>query len=105
VNLPAIETLKSPETKETPAEVEVPAPPVIVEEVQQAPPPPEAPEVNENLIKISESSVYRKYFKMLKFGIPPPAVKQKMSSEGLKADLLDNPDLLIEKTPEDDEEQ
>jgi Subunit CCDC53 of WASH complex len=42
---------------------------------------------------------------MLKVGIPPAAVKQKMSSEGLDADFLDNPDLLIEKSPEDYEEQ
>lgn len=61
--------------------------------------------VDDNLIKVSESALYRKYFKMLKFGIQIAAVKQKMASEGLEASLLDNPDLMIEKTEEDFEEQ
>lgn len=111
VNLPEIEALKPLEkANETPADV-VPPPPVKNEVPEPQPQivepaePPQPEPVNENLIKICESSVYRKYFKMLKFGIPPPAVKQKMTSEGLDADLLDNPDLLIDKTPEDDEEQ
>lgn len=42
---------------------------------------------------------------MQKVGIPVPAVKQKMSSEGLDSSLLDNPELMIDKTPEDNEEQ
>lgn len=58
-----------------------------------------------NVIKISESAAYKKYFKMLKVGIPAPAVKIKMKSEGFDANLLDNPDLLIERTSEDDEVQ
>lgn len=62
-------------------------------------------ETSGNLIKISESALYKKYFKMIKFGIPMPAVKQKMISEGFDGSLLDNPDLLIERTPQDDEEQ
>lgn len=76
----------------------VPLPQEQIETPQQEP-------VNENLIKISESAIYRKYFKMLKVGIPTPAVKQKMSSEGLVASLLDNSELMIEKTEEDFEEQ
>lgn len=40
---------------------------------------------------------------MLKFGVPPQAVKLKMISEGLEGEKLDNPDLMIEKCPEDDE--
>ncbi|CRL05388.1 CLUMA_CG017984, isoform A [Clunio marinus] len=59
---------------------------------------------NDNLIKICDSFLYKKYFKMIKFGVAVPAVKQKMFSEGLDDNLLDNPDLLIEKTPEDNEE-
>lgn len=90
--------------KEQPAEIlkDPPAPPVpeIAQEDFSTP-----QQSDNNLIKISESAVYRKYFKMLKYGILPPAVKQKMNGEGLDGDLLDNPDLMIEKTPEDEEEQ
>ncbi|KAG5666713.1 hypothetical protein PVAND_014728 [Polypedilum vanderplanki] len=58
---------------------------------------------NTNMIKISESFLYKKYFKMVKFGVHTQAVKNKMNSEGLDANLLDNPDLMIEKCPEDEE--
>lgn len=76
-----------------------------LEIVQQQEELPEPVEVNDNLIKICDSALYRKFFKMLKFGIPVAAVKQKMSSEELDSNLLDNPDLIIDKTPEDYEEQ
>lgn len=61
-------------------------------------------ETNSNLIKISESFHFKKFFKMTKFGVPAQAVKMKMISEGLDGDKLDNPDLMIEKVPEDYEE-
>lgn len=95
----------STKDKEKPTETAIKeTPPVIIEALpENVQPEPEA--VNENLIKISESAVYRKYFKMLKVGIPPPAVKQKMMGEGLDADLLDNSELMIEKSPEDYGEQ
>jgi hypothetical protein len=54
-----------------------------------------------NMIKISESAEYKVYFKMLKFGVNSQAVKNKMKSEGFDGQLLDNPDLMIEKTPAD----
>lgn len=57
---------------------------------------------NENRIRISDSYTFKKYFKMLKFGIAPQAVKLKMSSEGYDPNLLDNPDSLIDKCPEDE---
>lgn len=76
----------------------IPAPPEEVVQQQEHHP------VDSNLIRIADSATYKKYFKMLKFGIALPAVKQKMMSEGFDSDLLDNPDLMIEKTPEDDEE-
>lgn len=57
---------------------------------------------NPNLIKISESFHYKRFFKMLKFGVPAQAVKLKMISEELDGEKLDNPDLLIERIPEDD---
>lgn len=70
-------------------------------EIQENPKQSEA-ETPNNLIKISDSSTYKKYFKMLKVGIPNPAVKQKMASEGLDPNLLDNSELMIEKCPEDE---
>jgi Subunit CCDC53 of WASH complex len=52
---------------------------------------------NDSMIKISESPIYKKYFMMLKVGIPMMAVKQKMHSEELDCDL-NNPNLMINKT-------
>jgi hypothetical protein len=42
-------------------------------------------------VPVSEHPKYVKYFKMLKIGLPAAAVKQKMISEGLDADILDKP--------------
>jgi WASH complex subunit CCDC53 len=70
-------------------------------EIQQ--PPESTP--NDGLIKICDSPIYNKFFKMLKFGIPPAAVKQKMGSEGLDPNLLDNPDLMVEKPADVEEEE
>lgn len=55
---------------------------------------------NINLIRICDDSLYKKYFKMLKVGVPLPAVKVKMDAEGLNSSLLDDPDLMIEPSPE-----
>ncbi|XP_037959653.1 WASH complex subunit 3 [Teleopsis dalmanni] len=38
---------------------------------------------------------YKKYFKMLQFGVPVNAVKLKMLAEGHNADIIDNPTLLL----------
>ncbi|KAH0566910.1 WASH complex subunit 3 [Cotesia glomerata] len=60
-------------------------------------------EVSDNLEQISSHPVYQKYFKMVNFGVPKPAVKIKMKQEGLDPDLLDDPQRLIPKindTPE-----
>lgn len=96
---------KSSEPKESqPVETKPEAVPIpIAPEIEQKLEAAEA--VNDNQIKISESAVYRKFFKMLKFGIQLLAVQQKMSSEGLDCKLLDNPDLIVVKTPEDYEEE
>lgn len=40
-------------------------------------------------IKASEDIRYKKYFKMLQFGVPAPAVKLKMIADGLDARLLE----------------
>lgn len=65
-------------------------------------PQPETPS-NDNLIKISDSYHYKKFYKMIKFGVPPTAVKNKMRAEGLDGNLLDDPNKMIDKCPEDDE--
>lgn len=40
-------------------------------------------------VKISEDARYKKYFKMLQFGVPAPAVKLKMAAEGVDGSLLE----------------
>lgn len=39
--------------------------------------------------KASEDVRYKKYFKMLQFGVPAPAVKLKMDADGLDSRLLE----------------
>lgn len=76
-----------------------------VKSEEPTPPQPPPQEISSNLIKACESYTYKRFYKMLKFGVPRTAVKIKMASEGLEDDsILDTPDLLIEKCPEDDEE-
>ncbi|KAG7158256.1 WASH complex subunit 3-like [Homarus americanus] len=41
---------------------------------------------------VSQDSRYAQYFRMLKMGVPDPAVRLKMSSEGVNPSLLDDPD-------------
>lgn len=105
-NLPEIQNLQKTETPK--ADIPLPADNKSNEEVNIPEPPPveqKTEEASGNMIRISESALYRKYFKMLKVGIPQAAVKIKMKSEDIDPNLLDNPDLLIEKTPEDAEEE
>ena len=40
-------------------------------------------------IKLKDDPMYAKYFKMLKMHLPPPAVKQKMTADGLDSSILD----------------
>lgn len=40
-------------------------------------------------VKVSEDARYKKYFKMLQFGVPAPAVKLKMAAEGVDGTLLE----------------
>lgn len=56
------------------------------------------------MIKISAVPLYRKYFMMLKVGVPMSAVQQKMASEGVDVDLS-NPDRLVEDTFTDEQQQ
>ncbi|EDW04101.1 WASH complex subunit 3 [Drosophila grimshawi] len=59
----------------------------------------DTPEIIEEVVKgvqVSQDIRYRKFFKMLQVGVPAPAVKIKMRSEGLEPQLLDQPDLILE---------
>lgn len=40
-------------------------------------------------VKACEDHRYKKYFKMVQFGVPPSAVKQKMSAEGFDPTILE----------------
>lgn len=40
-------------------------------------------------VKASDDTRYRKYFKMLQFGVPAPAVKLKMQAEGFDPNVLE----------------
>lgn len=40
-------------------------------------------------VKVSEDARYKKYFKMLQFGVPAPAVKLKMKAEGVDGSFLE----------------
>ncbi|XP_034475076.1 WASH complex subunit 3 [Drosophila innubila] len=66
------------EEKETPAEEVAPA------------------KVETKRVRACEDVRYKKFFKMLHVGVPAPAVKQKMLSEGLEPQVLDKPDSILE---------
>ncbi|CAH0560697.1 unnamed protein product [Brassicogethes aeneus] len=60
-----------------------------------------------NGIKASEDPRYKKFFKMVHFGVPGPAVKIKMQNEGIDPNILDTPNEVIPglenyKAPESD---
>lgn len=40
-------------------------------------------------VKVSEDVRFKKYFKMLQFGVPAPAVKLKMEADGVEARFLE----------------
>lgn len=40
-------------------------------------------------VKACDDTRYRKYFKMLQFGVPAPAVKLKMANEGFDSNVLE----------------
>lgn len=106
--LPDVESLKAAETgaetkEQTPENFEKEVQPPVPEAIQPEDEPDSEPQPT-NKIKISDSKLYGRYFKMLKFGIPAQAVRIKMSSEEVDPTLLDNPDMLIEKTPDDEED-
>jgi len=59
---------------------------------------PNEPKIEETETQpISSDPRYAKYFKMVHFGVPKPAVKLKMEQEGLDSSLLDNPQHMVPK--------
>ncbi|XP_063702669.1 WASH complex subunit 3 [Culicoides brevitarsis] len=46
-------------------------------------------------VKAKDDYRYKKYFKMMHFGVPAAAVKQKVQAEGMDPDILDNPDQIL----------
>ncbi|EDV59290.1 WASH complex subunit 3 [Drosophila erecta] len=60
----------------------------------ESPPEPECPPEPIG-VRACEDLRYRKFFKMVQVGVPAPAVKQKMQSEGLEPRVLDTPDLIL----------
>lgn len=64
----------------------------VTETVENEPEPKESVDVPDNTvdgIKACDDARYRKFFKMVQFGVPPPAVKLKMSVEGLDPNVLE----------------
>lgn len=46
-------------------------------------------------VKAKDDFRYKKYFNMVKFGVPAAAIKMKMQAEGVDPNILDNPDTLL----------
>ncbi|KAK0052860.1 WASH complex subunit CCDC53 [Biomphalaria pfeifferi] len=102
-SIPGLETVTVPQsTSATPAvqpsteiTAQTPAAPVpsaVIANPQLDAPSPPPPEETKPTNTVSQDPRYMKFFKMLQFGVPPPAVKGKMAMEGLNPDLLDTPD-------------
>lgn len=53
------------------------------------------PEPVQTGVKTKEDYRYKKYFKMIQFGVPVPAIKMKLQAEGIDPDILDNPDKIL----------
>ena len=49
-------------------------------------------EVAKSITKVKDIPKMAEYFKMLRLGVPPNAVKLKMSRENINPDLLDDPE-------------
>lgn len=47
------------------------------------------PSESVTVVKACEDIRYKKYFKMVQFGVPAPAVKQKMEAEGFDSSILE----------------
>nr|XP_023013881.1 WASH complex subunit 3 [Leptinotarsa decemlineata] len=54
-----------------------------------------------DVVRAKEDPRFRKFFKMVQFGVPPPAVKLKMQNEGYDPNILDTPEAVIPGFRED----
>ncbi|KAF5302297.1 hypothetical protein FQA39_LY10336 [Lamprigera yunnana] len=61
----------------------------------------ETEEETEHLTQATEDPRFTKFFKMLQFGVPLQAVKNKMTSEGLDSSILDKPNNVVPGKLED----
>lgn len=64
----------------------------VTETVKNESEPKESVDVPDNTVdgvKACEDARYRKFFKMIQFGVPPPAAKLKMNVEGLDPNVLE----------------
>lgn len=64
----------------------------VTETVENECEPKESIDVPDNIVdgvRACEDARYRKFFKMVQFGVPPPAVKLKMNVEGLDPNILE----------------
>lgn len=46
-------------------------------------------------VKAKDDYRYKKYFKMIQFGVPPAAIKMKLQAEGMDPDILDTPNKIL----------
>ena len=67
-----------------------PTPPVETEEQ-----PPPASSLPDGMVHAKDHPDYAKFFKLVKLGVPGPVIAGKMEAEGLNADAVDNPDMLV----------
>ncbi|XP_011307651.1 WASH complex subunit CCDC53 [Fopius arisanus] len=85
-----------PENREVPVDIDEPD--KIIEEAKiQAEPEVPSPELQ----SINKHPLYEKYFKLVNLGVPKPAVKLKMTQEGLDPSLLDDPQRQVPKAVPD----
>lgn len=87
---PKIATEQSSGVQETPA---IPSTSQANETDSQTPPSSGGQDEHDNKtvkgVKACEDKDYRKYFKMLQFGVLAPAIKLKMANEGRNPDILE----------------
>ncbi|XP_018572628.1 WASH complex subunit 3 isoform X2 [Anoplophora glabripennis] len=52
-------------------------------------------------VKACDDPRFKKFFKMLQFGVPEPAVKLKMQNDGVDPSILDKPNDIIPGSPQE----
>jgi hypothetical protein len=54
------------------------------------------------VLLIKDDPLYARFFRMLRMGVPDPAVRLKMQQEGLDAAMLDTPEAPSPNQPQDE---